>query len=140
MNGMELDEYAVRSVNALFNQSDWTEWLMLKADDCGKITVDDFGITWQHQTPSQNWDLFVKSLPATECRYALVTLKEHQKYFFIMWAPSKAKVKDRLSIAMHMVHVKEHIEKIGGHAHATLQAHELDDLSYERALTKITLR
>lgn len=114
-----------------------------------KLTIDDYGIRWTHQTLEENWKLFLHSLPSAKVRYALCNFEYPierfnvnseptmvEKTILIMWAPNEAKVKDRMAVAMHFLDVKKQIDKIGK-VQLVFQANDLGDISYKTILAKI---
>lgn len=68
-------------------------FLTFKIIDDKEIVVDQSG------TKDASYDDFKNSLPADDCRYAIVEIPGTTKLVFVMWTPGCAKVKARMIYA-----------------------------------------
>ncbi|XP_021652779.1 actin-depolymerizing factor-like [Hevea brasiliensis] len=93
-----------------------------------KVTIEKLG------QPQQNYDDFIASLPANECRYAVYdfdfTTNENvqkSKIFFIAWSPDVSKVRSKMMYASSKDRFRRELDGV----QVELQATDPSEMSFD---------
>ncbi|MCD7471670.1 Actin-depolymerizing factor 7 [Datura stramonium] len=102
-------------------------FIVFKIED-QEVVVEKLG------SPAENYDDFVNSLPADECRYAVfdfdfITTENCQKskIFFIAWSPDTSKVRMKMVYASSKDRFKRELDGI----QVELQATDPSEMSFD---------
>ena len=92
----------------------------------------------------EQWEKFTDSLPKDNCAYGIVTFKylspadgvRRSKTVFVLWAPERAPVKEKMMLAFS----SKGIKKMIGGGGIPVQAEGAHELDYEHVLTQVLSR
>lgn len=93
-------------------------YVTFKVQDDKEVVIDQRG------TNPSAYASFLETMPADDCRYAVVEVPGTTKLVFVMWTPTAASVKQKMIYASTRQAI---LEKLPGHAKA-MQASEKSDL------------
>ncbi|KAJ3061808.1 cofilin, partial [Quaeritorhiza haematococci] len=106
-----------------------------------KITDDFKEITTERMVENSEYNDFVASLPANECRYCVYDFEyevpgegPRNKIVFIFWAPDTAKVKAKMLYAASKEAIRKKLDGI----YTELQCTDLSEVSHDSIMDKVS--
>ncbi|KAG7627492.1 Actin-depolymerizing factor homology domain [Arabidopsis thaliana x Arabidopsis arenosa] len=110
--------------------------IVYKIEDNMQVIVEKHHYKKMHGEREQSYEEFANSLPADECRYAILDIEfvpGERKICFIAWSPSSAKMRKKMIYSSTKDRFKRELDGIQVEFHAT----DLTDISLDAIRRRI---
>jgi cofilin len=133
-SGVAVDDEVIETFNSL-KLKHTLRWATFKLNgDSTKIVLD------KTAPPNSTYDEFVKALPADDARYAIYDFEfskegegTRNKILFVVWAPDKSKIKNKMLIASSKDGIRKKLVGIG----TEIQATDYSEIDQKEVLEKV---